>query len=89
MTISVAVMGGLLAGLEQPAEALFRGDYSTAMKRLSYGYTGWNAWTHSWDPRGMQQGLMPLMIGVGVHKLANAFGVNRMLAKSKIPFLRV
>jgi len=89
MTMSVAVLGGLMAGLAEPATLLIAGHPGEAMKHATYNYTGWNSWESRWQPMGMQRGLMPLLIGVGVHKIANAAGVNRMLARAKIPFLRI
>lgn len=43
----------------------------------------------TWEPWRMKYGLLPVLAGIAVHKLANMVGVNRMLARSGIPFIRI
>lgn len=37
----------------------------------------------------LRYGLMPVLLGLGVHKLANMTGVNRMLARAHVPIVRI
>lgn len=48
--------------------------YATSMK-----FEGWR----------LRYGLMPVVFGLGVHKLANLIGLNRMLARARIPLVRI
>lgn len=53
-------------------------------------------WT-SYNPRKgniqgwsrISNGIGPVMIGAGIHKLANILGVNRALSSARIPLIRV
>lgn len=42
-----------------------------------------------WNPVHLRNGLFPLAVGFGIHKLASKFGVNRMIAAAKIPWIRI
>jgi len=37
----------------------------------------------------LRYGLWPVLLGLGVHKAASALGVNRMLSRAGIPFIRI
>jgi len=37
----------------------------------------------------MRLGLMPLAVGVLVHKVAGRLGINRAIASTGIPFIRI
>ncbi len=37
----------------------------------------------------LRYGLLPVMLGLGVHKLAGYLGINRMLSQAGIPVVRI
>lgn len=37
----------------------------------------------------LRYGLLPVLLGLGLHKLAGVLGINRMLARSGIPIIRL
>lgn len=43
---------------------------------------GFQAWRMKW-------GLLPVVIGLVVHKAAGYFGINRMIAKAGVPLIRI
>jgi len=91
MTIPLAVVGGLAAGLAEPAQKALEGDFQYALSLLSRNYTGFRPGTGTWEPRYMQNGLLPLVAGLLVHKFVGGspLNLNRALAASGIPFIRI
>jgi len=51
--------------------------------------TGYNTWERKWDPGKMAWGLLPILIGVGLHKVAGKLGINRAIAQAGIPIFRI
>lgn len=91
MTIPIATVAGLAAGMAEPAGALMAGDIQHALAVISYNYTGYNPEDKTWDPMRMQRGLLPLVIGALVSKFVGGkpLNINRRLAAAGIPFLRI
>lgn len=89
MTLPIAPLAGLGAGLVQPVEVALSGDYRGAAFVLCRAYTGFDPFTNSFKLSNLKQGLLPLLVGVGAHKVAGMVGINRMLAAAKIPLVRV
>lgn len=51
--------------------------------------TGWNGATRTWNTNQIIGTYAPMAVGAVIHKAANYFGVNRMLAQAKLPLFRV
>jgi len=90
MTIPVAVAGGLVGtiAIRQAIDQASKGQFVTAAKQFSifagiYPDSGVFSWQLAVD------NAKPLVTGILIHKLASMAGVNKYLAKSKIPILRV
>lgn len=99
MTIPLAAVGGALAGLVIPAATsggghgpidalLVQGNYNWAMEAVIENYTGMNVYTGQWNILNAR-GLTAAIAGMVGHKIASALGINRTLAASKVPFLRI
>lgn len=88
-TVSMALVAGMVAGLYTPATYLMQGDIKNTMRFTSRNYTGYDPMESRWYPGEIKKGLVPLMVGGIVHKLAGKIGVNRALGRTGIPFLRV
>ena len=39
-----------------------------------------------WEPKYLAQGLLPILGGAAVHKIASRLGINRLLAQTGLPF---
>ena len=91
MTIPLAPIAGLAAGLAVPIDYALSGDYKGAMNILSENYTGYNFYQGMWEPEKLKRGLLPLIIGALVHKFVGGspLNVNKMLAAAKVPFVRI
>ncbi|MFQ5852983.1 MAG: hypothetical protein ACE5JU_20675 [Candidatus Binatia bacterium] len=88
-TIPIAPIAGLLAGLTPPAQQLFAGDPQGAANLLVASYTGWDMDAQAFNPAALSMGLVPLLIGTSVHILASKLGVNRILGRAGVPFVRI
>ena len=90
MTIPIAPIAGLAAGMVQPVDYAIKGDYYQAGRYLVANYTGFDISDMTWVPSNLYRGLLPLVIGFGVHQVVgNWLGVNRALANAKVPFIRI
>jgi hypothetical protein len=59
---------------------------ATEMGRI---FLGWDYWSATWNPSLMKWGTFPIVGGILVHKLANKLGVNRLIASTGIPVIRI
>ena len=86
----MAVVVGFGAGLVQPMSDLKDGNWQEAGKNLVRNYTGYDLTDHKWWFGNLTKGLLPLVIGIVVHKVVGGFlGVNRALGRARVPILRV
>jgi hypothetical protein len=93
MTVSLAILAGLAPTAAFAIEG-FRiggdqGGLVEAMHRVTMRLTGYEWKGGGFSMGELAKGWTPLLAGAVAHKLANRFGVNRMLAKSGIPFIRI
>lgn len=52
--------------------------------------TGYDTTSNSWNWTYLKQGTIPIAIGLAAHKLIGSMlGVNRMLGRAGIPFIRI
>jgi len=63
--------------------AMRMGDY------LGSSMTGYSVVANDFKAWRLKNGLLPLGIGFGVHKVATKLGINRMIASAGIPFIRI
>lgn len=87
---------GLAAGFvgpmgDSPMEYALKGDYRSMIVRLAKSYTGYDANTGKWEPHLMASGLVPLVIGLAVHKFVGGapLNANRALAAANVPVIRI
>jgi len=52
-------------------------------------FLGYDSNTAQWDFRQLQYGFGPILVGFGIHKVAQMVGINRALAAARIPFIRI
>lgn len=92
MTIPIAPIAGLAAGLIEPIQYVVdHGNWRGAVEVLCRNYTGYRPGTQTWEPHYMTRGLVPLVIGLLVHKFVGGspLNANRMLARAGVPFIRI
>lgn len=88
-TVPIAVVGGFLAGLIEPAQLIQQGQFQAAGESVVRSYTGYDIASGSFNAQYLWKGFAPLFLGFIVHGLASKLGVNRALGRAGIPFLRV
>ncbi len=91
MTIPIAPVAGLAAGMYSVVMNASQGNYEQAMADAIWHYTGINIKSaNMWQPEGLKYGLLPLAAGMLVHKfVGGALGANRALAQAGVPFIRI
>lgn len=89
MTIPVSIVAGLMPGFSAVITSTASGGWQAAGRTAGLIYTGYDYTTNKWSLRNMQLGLMPLFFGVMVHKVAGLLGVNRAIARTGIPLIRI
>ena len=88
-TIPLAIVAGFVPG---GRELVIAGRVNFPDHFLRVGtriYTGFDPLTQVWRWSNMKNGTFPILGGLVVHAAANFLGVNRMIARAKIPFLRI
>ena len=62
-----------------------------AIGEFSRIMTGFNPYDSAVGFQGyrLRYGLVPVLVGFGIHKLAGMVGINRMLANAGIPVIRI
>lgn len=90
-TLPIAPILGLVAGLAKPAEFAMQGNYFAAANHACAAYTGYDINTRSWHAESLMGGLVPLIAGLLVHKFVGGkpLGLNAVLARSGVPFIRI
>jgi hypothetical protein len=90
MTIPLAIVGGLVPMGADILLAFKVGGAEAALGHVSLCTTGYDPADGQWKPMFAAKKLYgPLLLGAFVHKAAGQLGVNRMLAKTGIPLLRI
>lgn len=89
LTIPIAVVAGLGAwGYKAYNDRGPDGLNGAARNAMMY-LTGFDIWTGNWYGSNMKFGALPIVAGLAAHKVANMFGLNRLLARSGIPLIRI
>jgi len=89
LTVPLSMVAGftplIASGVRGWQAETFRG----AGKEMLYGLTGYDIDTHQFNQAFMWNGTYPILLGTIIHKVAGRLGVNRMIAATGIPFLRI
>ena len=89
MTIPLAVVAGFVPMALHTYDQYKINGVQGAGGAIVAGITGYQYKTKNFDFGNLNYGLWPILGGLFVHKLANRLGVNRMLAGSGIPLVRI
>lgn len=81
----IAIIVGLMPGLQRTFYGFQADGLRGAVNEASKVYLGYVAETGKWYGSLMWYGFAPLVLGMLVHRGATAFGINRMLARARIP----
>lgn len=100
MTVPLAPVIGVAAGLASGSpwsggnsviSRLMEGNIDDAAKIAAYHYLGIDTYNGTFHIEGLKTGVLPLVLGALVHKFVGGspLNINRMLARAKIPFIRI
>lgn len=91
MTIPIAPVAGLMAGVASAIPWIKAGNWESAMHEIVRNFTGYYIPVREFRPQDLQRGLMPLVAGLLVHKFVGGapLNLNKTLAAAGVPFLRI
>lgn len=89
ITIPVAVVSGFAVPTLRAIDKVKLGTIQDGFVEVVKDFTGYKPYAGTWDWRDLQYGLLPVVVGMGVHKVASALGINRALAQAGVPLLRI
>lgn len=87
--IPLAVLAGFSVPAMEAYKAFGETGISGATGILLAGFTGYNKWEHKFILGNLKLGLVPVGLGLIVHKLATKFGLNRIIRNSGIPYIEI
>jgi len=89
VTMPLAVLAGFLP----PGRIIYReglaGGIEGGVAATSRIFLGYDSNRGIWDFNQLQYGFGPVLVGFGIHKVAQLVGINRALAAARIPFIRI
>jgi hypothetical protein len=90
MTLPLAALAGFLPLAGVVVTSFQQGGVQLVGNNLVSNLTGYDVGTHTWNAKYMEKGLMPIVAGLIAHKVVGQYlGVNRMLGRAKVPFIRI
>lgn len=60
-----------------------------ATRYMSQALTGYDPQTSKWNFNNLGLGLFPIIVGIFAHKVAGRLGVNRAIASTGLPWIRI
>ena len=84
-TLPLAIVAGVAPLAYDIGVQVKNGDMKQAAMVAAHNVVGYNGWTGKWDLAGIKTGLVPILAGALVHKIAGAMGINAALARAGIP----
>ena len=91
ITIPLAPIIGIAAGVAEPLGYIIGGNVSTGMEYLKRNYLGLTGPNNEFKIENLMHGLFPLVMGALIHKYVGGapLNLNRMLASANVPFVRI
>ncbi len=91
MTIPLAVVAGFAGPVTRIVQSGMSGGIKEGANEASRILLGISPFESrvTWQPYLMRYGALPIVTGLLVHKAAGMLGINRMLARSGIPLIRI
>lgn len=88
-TLPLAVAAGFVPLALNVYNGAKTGGINGAGFELVRGTTGFNWQAGAWEWPALVRGMGPVVAGFGIHWLAGRFGINRAIARAKIPLIRI
>jgi len=89
-TFPIGIIAGMLPGVTRSFSVFQRGGAQAGANEALAIYTGFDPQTRQWSVANMQHGLIPLIAGLLLTRfVGGGLGVNRILARARVPLLRI
>lgn len=88
-TLPLAIVAGLTPYVWHEYDLYKSGGLGEALKYASKPFVPIDPFSGKFDTCDLKWGLIPMGVGIGVHMIANKLGLNRMLGRAGIPFIRI
>ncbi len=89
-TLPIALVAGFGAPVSSIIIHTTQGGFPAGLREASRIMIGWDNETGQWNWGHLKFGLMPILLGGLIHKFVGGrLGVNRYLANSGIPIVRL
>lgn len=86
VTIPLAMVMGTVPGVMAVAEPM---PFKDRVKTASAVFAGYDMYSKKWAWDNFKRGGLPVLLGIGVHLGASKLGANKLLARAKVPWLRI
>jgi len=88
--VPVGIIAGMLPGVARSFKVFQSSGAEAGANEFMAVFSGYDVATRTWSLDNARFGLFPLFAGLALHKIVGGmFGINRLLAQSKIPLLRI
>ncbi len=88
-TIPLAVVAGFAPGLLWAFDSVKQGNWEGGLQRLEAAYVAYDPWGNHFSTQYLWKGLYPAILGFVIHGAASKFGINRAIARARIPWIRI
>jgi hypothetical protein len=88
-TLPIAVVAGFFPAVSSTVTFAGQVGWKGVMPHLSRIMTGYNPDNNTFNAAHLMRGMGPILLGLGVHKIASKLGINRALGAARIPFVRI
>jgi len=89
-TLPIGLLAGLAPGATRVLATFQASGPQVAANEALAIYSGYDPTTQSFSMGNLSFGLMPLLIGWGLHKfVGGGLGINRALAQARVPLIRL
>jgi len=89
-TVPIGIIAGLLPGVTRTFATFQANGAQAASNEALAIYSGYDPATRVWSIQNMAFGLLPLFAGLALHRfVGGGLGINRILGRSRVPFLRL
>jgi hypothetical protein len=88
-TISLAIAAGFAVPVTRAVNTYKYAGLTNAVSHFTSMMVGFEPTTGLFNANNLKSGLLPVMTGAVIHKVASMMGINRMIAQSGIPFIRI
>lgn len=83
--IPLAVLAGFAPSVIWGVDAAAQGNFQAMFERLLASFTGYEYGQKKFTFMYLNYGLWPVLAGLLVHNMADWTGLNRMIAKTRLP----